>query len=73
MATVKTDIAAIAMTANAKAVMQSKGVQINDLMQLLQTHAAEMQAIVRQVISLHPVGGEAANLTALNNILAELL
>jgi hypothetical protein len=67
-------VAAIVPTANAKSVVQAKGVQINDLMQLLQQHAIEMQAIVKQVISLHPTGGgDAANLTALQAVLAELM
>jgi purine nucleoside phosphorylase len=69
--TVKADVAAIAPTANAKAVIQTKGVQVTDLMALLQQHAVRMQAIVRQVIALTPSGD--ANLTALNNIPSELL
>jgi hypothetical protein len=71
MTTVKTDIAAITPTPNARAVAQAKGSDIAGLMLLLQTHAVEMQAIVKQVIALHPTGD--ANLTALNAVLTELL
>jgi hypothetical protein len=72
--TVKADIVAVLPTANAKAVVSAKGADINGLMTLLQQHAIEMQALVKQVIALHPGGGgDAANLTALNSILSELL
>ena len=68
--TVKTEAAAIVPTANAKAVVQAKGANISDLMQLLQQSAIDMQALVKQIIALHPSGGgDAANLTALNAIL----
>jgi hypothetical protein len=74
MTTVKTDVAAITPTANAKAIVQAKGADITSLMTLLQQYAIEMQAVVKQIISLHPTGGgDAANPTALNAILAELL
>jgi hypothetical protein len=69
--TVKSDAAAITPTANARAVIQSKGANVDNLMLLIQQHAIELQALVKQVIALHP-GGD-ANLTALNNLLAELL
>jgi hypothetical protein len=71
MTTVKSDIVAIVPTANAKAVVQAKGAQITDLTTLLQQHAIELQVIVRQVIALTPTGD--ANLTALNNLLSELM
>jgi hypothetical protein len=72
--TVKAEAAAITPTANAKAVAQARGVDINVLMQLLQQQAIEMQALVKEIIKVHPSGGgDAANLTALNAILTELL
>jgi hypothetical protein len=74
MTTVKTDVAAITPTANAKAVAQAKGQDISSLMPLLQTQAIEMQILVKEIIKVHPTGGgDAANLTALNAILSELL
>jgi hypothetical protein len=72
--TVKTDVAAISPTANAKAVAASRGVDLSGLMTLLQTHAVEMQILIKEIIKIHPSGGgDAANLTALNSILSELL
>ena len=46
--TVKTDVAAITPTANAKAVAQSKGVDLPAPMGLLQQQAIEMQTLVRK-------------------------
>lgn len=71
--TIKAEVVAITPTANAQAVVQAKGANIAGLMLLLQQHAIEMQILIKQVIALHPTGGDAANLTALNNILSELL
>jgi hypothetical protein len=51
MTTVKTDVAAISPTANAKAVAQGKGVDLPGLMTLLQQYAIEMQALVKQIIA----------------------
>jgi hypothetical protein len=74
LTTVKSDVAAISPTANAKAVAQTKCVDISGLMTLLQTQAVEMQILVKEIIKVHPTGGgDAANLTALNAILTELL
>jgi hypothetical protein len=69
--TVKSEVAAIAPTPNAKAVVSTRGADIGGVMQLLQQHAVDLQILVKTVIALHPTGD--ANLTALNNILAELL
>jgi hypothetical protein len=72
--TVKAEVVAITPTANAIGVVSAKGSNITGLMLLLQQHAVEMQILIKQVIALHPSGGgDAANLTALNNILSELL
>lgn len=71
--TTLTDIKAVTPTANAKTVVATKGGDITTLMALAQQHAAELQAIVREIIARHPSGGgDAANLTALNNILSAL-
>jgi hypothetical protein len=74
LSTVKSDAAAITPTANAKAVVQTKAQDLTSLMLLLQQAAIEMQILVKEIIKVHPTGGgDAANLTALNAILAELL
>jgi hypothetical protein len=72
--TVRAETAAIVPTANAKAVVSAKGADISGLMGLLQQHAVEMQILIKEIIKVHPSGGgDAANLTALNAILSELL
>jgi hypothetical protein len=72
--TALTDIKAITPTANAKAVVSAKGSDIAGLMAHAQVKAAELQVLVKQIIALHPTSGaDAANLTALNAILAELV
>jgi hypothetical protein len=71
--TALTDAKAIAPTANAKSVVAAKGADVNGLMLLVQQHCAELLALVKQTIALHPSGGgDAANLTALNALLTEL-
>jgi hypothetical protein len=71
--TALTDIKAITPTANAKSVVSAKGADINALMAAATIKAAELKVLVAQIIAMHPTGGgDAANLTALNNILAEL-
>jgi hypothetical protein len=52
--TFKTDLAACVPTSTAKAAFMAKGANISQLIQNLQQHAAEMQQMLRQVISLHP-------------------
>jgi hypothetical protein len=68
------DAKAIAPTANAKLVVSAKGTDINGVMLLIQQHCIELQTLVKYAISVHPSGGaDAANPTALNALLAELL
>jgi hypothetical protein len=72
--TTKTEVAAIMPTANAKAVVSARGADVSGLMALLQQHVIETIALTKQIVALHPTGGvDAANLTALQAVLAELL
>jgi hypothetical protein len=72
--TTKTDIAAITPTANARAVAQAKGYNLDNLLQQMQLQALELQLTVKEVLKIHPTGGgDAANVTALNAILTALL
>jgi hypothetical protein len=72
--TVLAELNAITLTANAKAVGQSKACNMDSLMVQAKLTAAELQKIVKQVIAHHPVGGgDAANLAALNAVLAQLV
>jgi hypothetical protein len=52
--TVKADTIAVSPTSTAKAAIQSRGADAGNLLTLLQGHAADMIALVKQVISLHP-------------------
>jgi hypothetical protein len=71
--TATTDIKAITLTANAKAVGQTHCVDLVGLQAQAAQHAAELQAIMKQIIAFHPVGGgDASNLTALNAVLTEI-
>jgi hypothetical protein len=68
------DIKAITPTANAKAVIAAKGHSADSLLAQAQVHASELKVIVTQLTNLHPAGGgDAANLTALNNLLTSLV
>ena len=69
-----TDIKAVTPTANAKAVVSAKGADINSLMAQALVKASELKVLMAQIVAVHPTGGgDAANLTALNNIIAELV
>jgi hypothetical protein len=52
--TFKSDLAACVPTAAAKASFLARGANVSQLIQNLQQHAAEMQQMLKQVISLHP-------------------
>jgi hypothetical protein len=73
MTTLTQDVQAIVLTPPAVAKAQAAGADLPVLMTQLQTHIAEKQRLIKEIIRLHPVtGGDAANLTALNAILAKL-
>lgn len=70
--TVLTELNALTMTANAKAVVSSKGADVNALLAQAKQSISEHRAVMKQLISMHPSGGgDAANLAALNTILGE--
>jgi hypothetical protein len=71
--TVRTELLAISLTANAVQKAQAAGVNLASLITLAETHATELSALLRQIVAYHPTGGsDAANLTALNAVAAEL-
>ena len=70
--TIHADLTAITPTANARQVFKNSGTDIDVLFNLAHEHASELQKLLKQIIALHPTGGgDATNLTALNNLLAE--
>lgn len=72
--TVRTELNAVTPTANAKSVLAGKAQDTTTLMAMVKQHTDELRVILAQLISLHPSGGgDAANLSALNTILAELV
>ena len=72
--TVLAELNAIALTANAKAIGQTKACNMDSLMGQARLVTADLQKIVKQVIAHHPSGGgDAANLAALNAVLAQLV
>jgi hypothetical protein len=73
MTTLTQDVAAIVLTPTAIANGQAGGAQLPALMAQLQIHIGEKQRLLKEIIRLHPSGGgDAANLAALNAILAKL-
>lgn len=71
--TVVTDLKAIALTANAKSVVSAKGADCAALVQQALNQAADLTKTVKQILLHHPTGGgDAANVTLLNNIVGEL-
>lgn len=71
--TVLADLKAIAMTTNAKNVVSAKGADLNALVQTAEQHVIELQALLKQIIAVHPSGGgDASNYTALGSVLAQL-
>ena len=71
--TVLADLAAISVTANAKSVVSAKGADLTFLITSAKQHITELQAVLKQIIAHHPTGGgDAANVTALNAVLAQL-
>jgi hypothetical protein len=71
--TVLADLTAIGLTANAKAVGQTKGADLPQLVSTAKLHVIELQALLKQIIAFHPSsGGDASNYTALNAVLTQL-
>ena len=71
--TAMTELKAINLTANATAVGAQKATSLTSLVLQAEREISELQVILKQIIAMHPTGGsDAANLTALNTILAEL-
>jgi hypothetical protein len=73
MTTIRQNLAAVTLTANAKAVGEAAGVNLASLQTQLDSHLVEAAILLKQIIALHPSGGgDAANLTALQNLLVSL-
>jgi hypothetical protein len=71
--TVMTELNALSLTANAKAVVSAKGADINSLLGQAKLATGELQKILKQIQTHHPSGGgDAANLTAIGVVIAEL-
>lgn len=73
MTTLTQDVTSILLTPAAIAQAQAGGANLPALMTQLQLHVTEKQKLIKEIIRLHPGGGgDAANLAALNAILAKL-
>lgn len=71
--TVLADLNALSLTANAKSTLSTKGTGDAMLIANVRQHVIELQALLKQLISHHPSGGgDAANLSSLNALLAQL-
>jgi len=68
------ELKAIVPTATAKAAVSITGADVSTLLQQVQLKAGELKILLKQLIAVHPSsGGDAANLAALNAVLAELV
>jgi hypothetical protein len=68
------ELKAITPTANAKAVVATKAMDVTSLTLQVQRAAGELQVLLKQLIAVHPSGGgDAANLASLNTILSEIV
>jgi hypothetical protein len=68
-----TDLSAISLTANAKAVGSASGVDLVGLITQTKLDIIELQNRLKQIVKIHPTGGgDAANYAALNSVIAEL-
>ncbi|WOJ89852.1 hypothetical protein RZS28_00615 [Methylocapsa polymorpha] len=73
MTTVRQNLAAVTLTANAKSAGQAAGVNLASLQAQLDEHLVEAAVLLKQIIALHPSsGGDATNYTALQNLLAAI-
>lgn len=71
--TAMTDLNAISLTANAKAAGSASGVDLVGLVTQAKLHIIELRTILQQIVKIHPSsGGDAANYSALNAVVAEL-
>jgi hypothetical protein len=72
--TVKAELVAVAPTANAKTLASAKALDFVSLQNLVKQHVDELKVVLAQLIAMHPSGGgDAANLAALQAVLAELV
>jgi hypothetical protein len=74
MAGIKTDLAAIAVTATAKSASSAKGADMAGLINQALIMNADLTRILKQIVAYHPSGGaDAANFTTLNNAITNYL
>jgi hypothetical protein len=67
------DLNAITLTANAIKLGQTNGTDLVALLATCKSDVVELRRRLMQLISFHPTGGgDAANLSALNAVVAEL-
>jgi hypothetical protein len=73
MTTVSVDHNAIALTGTARSAFQTSGTNADMLMATANLHIVELRRLYLQITALHPnAGGDSANFSALNAILAKL-
>jgi hypothetical protein len=70
--TALTDSKALMPNAAGKAAVAVKGTDATTMALLIQQHAAELNILVKQFISLYPTSGDSTTLTALNSLLTEI-
>ena len=74
MAGIKTDLTALALTANAKSIGQVKGADLQGLINEALVMNNDLAVLLKLIVAIHPSGGgDAANFTTLNNAITNYL
>jgi hypothetical protein len=71
--TLKTDLAAITPTSTARQAFKNAGTDLDQMIAEANAHAADLQALLKQIISFHPsAGGDSSNHASLVSLVGEL-
>jgi hypothetical protein len=71
--TLKADLSAITPTTTARQAFKNAGTDLDQMIAEANTHAADLQALLRQIIAFHPSSsGDSSNHAALVSLLGEL-
>ena len=71
--TLKTDLSAITPTSTARQAFKNADTDLDQMIAEANAHAADLQALIKQIIAFHPnTSGDTSNHAALVSLLGEL-
>ena len=74
MAGIRTDLTALALTANAKAIGEVRGADLQGLINQALTETNDLTRLLKVIVAIHPSsGGDTANFNTLNNAITNYL